>query len=184
MELRHGAVCPVCEEGALDEVRKDLEFEYKGKIRTISNQLVYECANCGESLQNKKERRILEKLLADSRRDIDGLLSSMRIKRIRKIFGMTQAEFSAALKVGEKNFARYESGQSTQGRNTDSLLRILERYPHAIRVLGVDWPSLKLVGRSIAGKIGKKHNMTDFRSIETEDCTVVCSNYKPTSDGY
>lgn len=184
MELRRGAVCPVCEEGALDEVRKDLDFEYKGEVRTISNQLIYECHTCGESLQNKKDRRTLEKLLTDSRRTIDGLLTSRQIRRIRKIFGMTQSDFAAALKVGEKNFARYESGQSMQGRTTDSLLRILERYPHAIRVLGVEWPTMELVRRVQASKGRKKNKATDFRSIETEDCKVACDFLKPTSNGY
>jgi len=185
MELRHGMRCPACEVGTLDEVRKDLEFEYKGKSRTITNQIVYECNSCGEEFQNKKERRLLEKLLTDSRRDIDELLTSKQIRRIRRKFGMTQEAFAKALKLGEKNFARYESGQSMQGRSIDHLLRILDKYPQAIRVIGVDWSPFSLIEKSKKVRVSKKYNLKDFQSIETEECDVSsCTILRPTSDGY
>ncbi len=64
-----------------------------------------------------------------------GFLTDLDIKRIRKKLGMTQKEMAEKLGVGEKNFARYENLSVRQSKAMDNLLRILDKYPHAIRVL-------------------------------------------------
>lgn len=136
MNFKNGMICPVCEIGKLTEENKDITFEYKGKKRTISNQVVYECHECGESFQNNHDQILTDKLLMDSRREIDSLLTSQEIRSIRNQFGLTQVDFAKLLQVGEKNFARYESCHATQSRMTDNLLRVLREYPQAIKVFG------------------------------------------------
>ena len=140
MNYYSGMICPVCENGKLEEKQKTLDFEYKGVNRKITDQRVFECNDCHEQLQNKKDLILLDRMLTDSRRSIDGLLVSNEIKSIREHFGLTQVEFAQALQVGAKNFARYESGHATQGRMTDNLLRILRDYPYTIRQFGVKYP--------------------------------------------
>lgn len=81
MKLRENLVCPICEEGKLNLASRDLEFEYKGNKFTVSNQRVYECKECGESLFDSKDERELEKKLTDNRREIDGLLTSEEIRK-------------------------------------------------------------------------------------------------------
>ncbi|MCK4377886.1 MAG: type II toxin-antitoxin system MqsA family antitoxin, partial [Deltaproteobacteria bacterium] len=49
--------------------------------------------------------------------------------------GLTQVELAKNLGVGEKNFARYENGQATQGRAMDTLLKVLKNYPAMIKTL-------------------------------------------------
>ncbi len=79
-----------------------------------------------EDHRKEKERRARAK---------DGFLTDLDIKRIRKKLGLTQKEMAEKLGVGEKNFARYENLSVRQSRSMDNLLRILDRYPKAIKVL-------------------------------------------------
>lgn len=183
MELRQGMECPGCEEGVLNKVRKDLDFEYKGKVSTVKNCISYVCSKCGDSFQNKKERRVLEKILTDNRREIDGLLTSSEIKRIRSYFGLTQEGFAKALTLGEKNFARYESGIAIQGRSLDNLLKVLDRFPHAIRALGVEWPPLTAIPIRMH-RAQHRRSMAVFKGIVTEDCNVACELTTATNNGF
>ena len=45
---------------------------------------------------------------------------------------MTQVEFSKLLGVGEKTFARYETGQTVQSIAMNNLLRVIKAYPFVI----------------------------------------------------
>ena len=139
MEYTAGMVCPVCESAGLEENSSDMEFEYKGKKVVVSNISQFDCPVCKESFINRKDRRVLERLLTDERRKVDGLLTSAEIKAIRKIFNVTQVQFAKALRVGEKNFARYESGQSAQSYAMDGLLRVLREFPEAFKMFDKDW---------------------------------------------
>lgn len=135
MRLQNGMVCPVCEAGEIRVTTKDLDFEYKGFRSTFPNRKAFECPVCGESFLDEREERALERSLTDARRRADGLLTSDEIRAIRRRLALTQIGFAKVLGVGEKNFARYESGQATQGRATDNLLRILRERPDTIRVI-------------------------------------------------
>lgn len=147
MELFHGKVCPVCEIGKLEVCQEDVAFEYKGVKTVISGRTVFTCQECKESFFDPKEQREIEKLLTDERRKIDGLLTSQEIKRIRQQFKMTQVEFARILRVGEKTFARYESGQASQGYAMDNLLRILHDFPETIKALDPSCPSPRIERR-------------------------------------
>ncbi len=135
MKLHEGIVCPVCEMGNLSKAQKDIEFEYKGNIINF-NRSVCSCPECGEEFLDSSDQKKIDKELTDFRRRIDGLLTSSEIRQIREKFGYTQVEFAKILKVGEKNFARYECGQATQSRSMDSLLKVLNHSPVSIEVIG------------------------------------------------
>lgn len=141
MEYARGDLCPVCETGNLEKKVKDLEFEYNERKSIAKNITCFECSDCGESLTNRKESRTIEKFLTDERRIADGLLVSDEIKEIREGFNFTQVQFAKALRVGEKNFARYESGQTIQGVAMDNLLRVFRMYPSAIKLFISEWDS-------------------------------------------
>jgi HTH-type transcriptional regulator/antitoxin MqsA len=68
----------------------------------------------------------------------EGFLTDKDIKRIRKKLGLAQREMAKELGVGEKNFARYENLSVRQSKAMDNLLRILDAYPDAIKLLGVN----------------------------------------------
>jgi len=140
MKLTNGTLCPICESGKLSSIQKDIDFNYKGHIRSF-NKTVFACPECEEEFLESTDQKQIDKKLTDFRRGIDGLLTSNKIKQIRLQFKYTQTELAKILKVGEKNFARYENGQSTQSRGMDNLLRILKVYPKAINVIGGEYPS-------------------------------------------
>lgn len=131
--FREGNTCPVCEEGVLSLCDKDVDFTYKEQTVQIQRE-VLTCSICGESFFQPKDERAIEKMLTDRRRNIDGLLTSEEIRNIRKQFEMTQMEFARSLRVSQKTFARYESGQVTQSYAMDDLLRILQQYPEAMHL--------------------------------------------------
>jgi HTH-type transcriptional regulator / antitoxin MqsA len=135
MELKKGEVCPVCESGKLEEKCEDIKFEYKGSYLLFPNEKALACGKCGESFFDPKRNREIEKELTDHRRKTDGLLTSEEIKAIREMFGMTQVKFAELLGVGEKNFARYESGQTTQSKSMDHLLRVLMHRPEVMSLI-------------------------------------------------
>jgi HTH-type transcriptional regulator/antitoxin MqsA len=136
MKVHEGMLCPVCEVGKLQTIIKDLEFEYKGEKTICTGRRVFVCAECAEEFLDDRDERAIERRLTDARRKVDGLLTSVEIRAIRRRFGFTQVQFAEVLGVGKKNFARYESGQASQGRATDNLLRILRERPDTIRLIG------------------------------------------------
>lgn len=128
-----GSLCPVCETGTLVLTRKETEFEYKHEKLLVTRD-VLECQTCQETFFQPHDEREIEKLLTDRRRTVDGLLTSDEIRTIRQQFGLTQVEFATYLRVSQKTFARYETGQATQSYAMDDLLRILQNYPEVIKL--------------------------------------------------
>ncbi len=139
MKFENGMLCPVCECGQLSVDKKNIEFDYKGRVRSFVRP-VYTCSECDEEFLDARDQKEIDKKLTDSRRQIDGLLTSEEIRKIRQKLGYTQMALAQILQVGEKNFARYENGQATQGRAMDHLLRLLDHYPESIRVIGGQYP--------------------------------------------
>lgn len=139
MNFEEGMVCPVCEVGKMKTISKNLEFEYKDVQVVIPNRKVFECMICKESFTDPKDERELEKILTNHRRSVDGLLPDYEIRKIREQYNMTQVGFAKALRVGEKNFARYENGHSMQSCAMDNLLRVLRDYPYTISAFHKEW---------------------------------------------
>lgn len=131
--LYEGSLCPICETGTLVLTRKETEFEYKQDTLRVTRD-VLECQTCHEAFFQPHDEREIEKLLTDRRRTVDGLLTSDEIRTIRQQFGLTQVEFATYLRVSQKTFARYETGQATQSYAMDDLLRVLQHYPEVIKL--------------------------------------------------
>jgi HTH-type transcriptional regulator/antitoxin MqsA len=127
--------CQICGGGPLTKEVLNETFEYKGCSTTIPEYVVYTCSHCGESIVDKATLKKSGHLLKDFRREVDGLLSSGEIRRIRIRLGLTQDEMSEVLGGGAKAFARYESGAICQSKAMDNLLRILDRFPHVVTVI-------------------------------------------------
>lgn len=130
-----GEPCLVCGVGELSQEKQDSVIEYKGHKIVVPDVVKFQCHHCGEGFYDPAREPELEKLFADARRRIDGLLTSEEIRALRKSVGMTQVEFARLFKVGEKNFARYETGQSTQERGMDWALRFLQLRPELFNVM-------------------------------------------------
>ena len=143
MNIQDGMTCPVCGQGYVYKNFKQEEFDYKGQKMTLDNYPVYICDSCEEEFVSAEDAKKFDKKLTDFHREVDGLLKPDEIRTIRESLGYNQTMFARLLKVGEKNFARYETGISPPSRYLDWLLRILEEYPEAIRVIGGQQHGLK-----------------------------------------
>lgn len=135
MSLENGMSCPVCGLGTVHRQYRHEEFEYKGHKKVIENYPVIVCSDCGEEFVSTQDAKPFEKDLTDFQREVDGLLKHDEIRTIRESLGYNQTEFARVMKVGVKNFARYETGLSPQSRYLDWLLRVLREHPETMHVI-------------------------------------------------
>lgn len=135
MNIQDGVTCPVCGQGCVYKHLKQEEFEYKGQKLTLENYPVLECDTCGEEFVSAEDAKRFDKQMTNFHREVDGLLKPDEVRGIRESLGYNQTEFARLLKVGAKNFARYETGISPQSRYLDWLLRVLKEHPEVIRVI-------------------------------------------------
>jgi HTH-type transcriptional regulator/antitoxin MqsA len=73
-----------------------------------------------------------ERLLSDFRATLDGYLTSVEVRRIRKKLGLTQKRAEEILGGEPKAFSRYESGAARPPRSMDTLLRLLDQHPELL----------------------------------------------------
>ncbi len=135
MNIQDKTTCPVCGQGCVYKHLKQEEFEYKGQKLSLENYPVLECDVCGEEFVSAEDAKTFDKQVTDFHREVDELLKPDEIRSIRESLGYNQTEFARLLKVGAKNFARYETGISPQSRYLDWLLRVLKEHPKAIHVI-------------------------------------------------
>lgn len=117
--------CPLCNNTL---VRKNLptEYSYKGETINIDQPQDY-CESCKEGFLSHADIKATKIELADFKRKQDGLFTTKEIKAVRKKLHLTQAEASEMFGGGVRAFYRYESGEITQSRSTDLLLKLLAK---------------------------------------------------------
>lgn len=132
---KNGDTCPICGGGPLKKMVITERFEYKESNFAIPDYVVYECSECEESIVDPQTLKTTEKEIRDFHREVDGLLTSSEIRKIRNSFKLTQEEFGEILGGGKKAFARYENGTVTQSKPMDNLLRVLSSLPIALEII-------------------------------------------------
>lgn len=128
--------CPICGEKGLRTKRGTFRFEpppnIGGGVIAVAHTKWEECSECGEQILGPELNRALE----DESRRRQGLLTPDEIKTIRDGVGLSQVEIAQLLGVGDKTYARWETGKSIQNRANDNLIRLLNR--NAERLLLID----------------------------------------------
>ncbi len=132
---KDGNVCPICGKGILKKSLIEEIFEYKGNQLKIPDYIIFQCSDCEESIVDNQTLKDSEKIIRNFQRKTDGLLTSDEIRKIRVALGFTQEDFGAILGGGAKAFARYETGQVTQSKAMDNLLRIVDEYPSVLNLI-------------------------------------------------
>jgi len=121
--------CPSCGKHAMEprtgEFRFDPPPNIPGGTMVIQGAAWEECLQCGEQLLPPELNNALD---AEQYKRI-GLLGPDKIKDARQRAGLTQAEMSQFLGVGEKTYTRWESGRSIHNKSSDNLIRLADRYP-------------------------------------------------------
>ncbi len=126
--------CPICHDGMLMIKAKKLNYASKNSPLEIK-QLDVNCSSCGNDIRkyinSKKNRHISRDIYAQ----INGLLTSAEVRKIRKQLKLTQKDAARLCGGGPNAFSRYERGEATPLRSTSNLLRLLSRHPEEIEFL-------------------------------------------------
>lgn len=126
--------CPICRDGMLMIKPKKRDKGTKNKPIEI-RQLDVRCTSCGDDIRkqinSKKNRHISRDIYAQ----INGLLTSAEVRKIRKQLKLTQKDAARLCGGGRNAFSRYERGEATPLRSTSNLLRLLSRHPEEIEFL-------------------------------------------------
>lgn len=119
-------ICPVCGANALREVQGDYTHEWPDGTNTVFQQACWEaCDSCEEMLiPNALGERIERQRYLH-----EGLLPPDEIKAIREKLSISQVEMAQFMGVGDKTYARWETGASMQNKSTDTLIRIASEHP-------------------------------------------------------
>ncbi len=131
---KNGDPCPICDH-PLQVTSVTETFTYKGSTLEYPEYVVHKCNGCQEEFVGDDTMRSSTRRIRDFHREVDGFLTSTKIKEIRMKLGYTQDNLGRVLGGGVKAFARYENGDVTQSKSMDNLLRILDAKPEAITVL-------------------------------------------------
>lgn len=120
--------CPICgKEHDVEKRKRTSEIKIKDLIVTY-DEIFYRCTNVPDDEENEyvsaemMDRNLLE--AKDVYRKEKGLLTSKEIKQIRKKYGLTQAEFSFLLGLGEVTITRYEK-KLIQDVTYDKIMRLV-----------------------------------------------------------
>jgi putative zinc finger/helix-turn-helix YgiT family protein len=118
--------CPICGKGELQRINGDYETRFIDdaererdlKVRGVTRD---ECSNCREVfLDDDATQKIESARLQAMRR-----LAPGEIKAFREKLGRTQTDMAHLLGLGEKTYARWESGAYIQNAASDRYLRLL-----------------------------------------------------------
>lgn len=83
------------------------------------------CGHCDEEFLTGE----LVERIEQQRYEVDGLLTPPEIKAIRERLGLSQVAMAKQLGIGDKTYARWESGLCVQNRSMDNLIRIADSNP-------------------------------------------------------
>ena len=117
--------CPICGE-SIKHTTKSMAYNYKGGSITLEQPCEY-CNSCNESFLSKEDINATKKELADFKRGIDHLLKTSEIKRIRNKIHLTQKEAADLFGGGVRAFHKYETGENSQNKPLDILLRLIDQ---------------------------------------------------------
>ena len=128
--------CPICGKGELQRINGDYvtrfvddgERERELTVRGVTRD---ECSACGEVfLDDDATQRIESARLQAMRR-----LTPAEIKAFRERLGRTQTEMARLLGLGQKTYARWESGAYIQNAASDRYLRLLMTSDINVKIL-------------------------------------------------
>lgn len=118
--------CPLCEEELIykDNIKKI--YTYKNHNKDIFDSGLY-CKECDELFMDSKPLDKNDKVIKEFKKEVDHLLSTSQLKKIRKKIDLSQKEASELFGGGVRAFHKYESGLNTQSKPLDILLRLIDK---------------------------------------------------------
>jgi len=111
--------CPICN-GSIKFETKDILSTYKNHTKAIP-QSGYYCEQCGEAFLSPKDLTSNKKDIADFKREVENLLKSDDLARIRKKLHLSQQDAAELFGGGIRAFHKYEIGENIQSKPLDIL---------------------------------------------------------------
>ena len=122
--------CPICN-GTVKQQNKKIDYNYKNHSINLEESSST-CTKCGESFLSQKELKSNQLQLTNFKRTVDNLLTTNEVKRIRKKLELTQKDASEIFGGGIRAFYKYETGENTQSKSLDILLRLIDSHKISI----------------------------------------------------
>lgn len=128
--------CPLCGIGDLKRINREYETRFvdeSGRERNLIVRGVEQdmCSECAEIFLDDDATQKIESARLNAMRR----LSPAAIKAFREKLGKTQTEMATLLGLGEKTYARWESGAYIQNAASDRYLRLLMMNDSNIEIL-------------------------------------------------
>ena len=128
---RNGELCPACGEGHLSAHVDYQPEEYNGQLKDLP--LHYSlCDFCGSQLAGSSEAKANKRAMTVFKKEVDGLLSGMEIKRFREKYDLKQDICARIFGGGAVAFSRYENDDIMQSQQMDKLIRLCHSDPQNI----------------------------------------------------
>lgn len=121
--------CFNCNSEDISEVSKSWEIDYKGSPLVIEGLTFVQCGDCGKSYEGPEQGKQNERIIADSKRERDGLLSSYEIEALLDQFDISKSEASRYFGGSPNSFSKYIRGESLQSVAVDKMLRLARDVP-------------------------------------------------------
>lgn len=178
--------CPICDKiHLLDKKKRVTQGVVKGEIIEYE-EVFYSCPVTNEEENEFVPATILDENLLRARnayRKSKGLLSSYEIAEIRKLYELTQSEFSNLLGWGEITVTRYES-KTIQDETYDNLMRMTRENPlfamQSLERHKVKFSEEKFL--KIRGKIVERVEQSGIQYLKMQEIISVYLNYDQESD--
>ncbi|UCH86457.1 MAG: type II toxin-antitoxin system MqsA family antitoxin, partial [Dehalococcoidia bacterium] len=126
--------CAVCGELSAALVREEKAVSIGQRSTVVEDEHLC-CDSCGSEYATPEQMEQTQQRAVAAIRAEEGLLTPEEILRIRRKYGLSQAELEALLRTGPKTVVRWERGTVFQSAAADTLLRLLDRDPNVARTL-------------------------------------------------
>lgn len=120
--------CPICGEGTLTSHVEEREAEYKGHKGTVESHYSV-CDACGSEQAGAAEMKANKRAVLAFRKHIDGLLTGVEVRSLRKSLGLSQSDAGRLFGGGPVAFSKYENDDVVQSEPMNNLLKVSKRFP-------------------------------------------------------
>jgi HTH-type transcriptional regulator/antitoxin MqsA len=126
--------CPFCKDGFLERKTINEIYTYQGHTLKVKQPGEW-CNMCEEGILNGADLKATERQKNDFQSQVDGLLTSSDIRKIRLKLKLTEKQTVELCGGNPYTFTSYERGEATPIRSTSNLLRLLNNHPQLLNEL-------------------------------------------------
>lgn len=161
---RNGELCPACGEGHLSSNVEYESVDYNGRQKDLPLYFSV-CDHCGSELTGAAESKLNARAMTAFKKEVDGLLSGVDIKRFREKYNLKQDVCASIFGGGAVAFSRYENDDIMQSQQMDKLIRLCSADPQNITRLATQ--SGVLLQSETEKRIREESQRSIFEMIES-----------------